>query len=97
MITYTVAAPNMSKFVAESEFVADFPEPAPASEGPPQPDAEKKLALYQAYAVEYKARGGAVALSRLAVRMNVPRAWCVILDREVRAAIAAVYTTAEPE
>lgn len=91
MSEYTDAAPNVSQLVDELAFKVDFPEPPPPNPGPPQPNGAKKLALYEAYVAEYQANNGAVALSRLAREMNVPRNWCVILDREVRAAMAAVY------
>ncbi len=91
MSAYTDAAPNVSKLATEAQFRAAFPEPPPPPPPPPEPDATTKLELLQAYRDEYNANGGAVALGRLARRMNVPRMWCDICDREVRAAIAALY------
>ncbi|MEE9367165.1 MAG: hypothetical protein V3W44_10790 [Dehalococcoidales bacterium] len=91
MSDYTDAAPNVSKIVGVSAFKADFPKPAPPAPPVPEPNSAKKTALYEAYVAEYNSNNGAVALSRLARTMQVPRNWCVILDREIRAAIAAVH------
>jgi hypothetical protein len=91
MSDYTDAAPNISQLATESQFKASFPEPPPPPEPLPEPDAATKLDLLMAYRDEYNANNGAVALSRLARKMNVPRRWCVVVDHEVRAAIAAVY------
>jgi len=96
MSLYTDAAPNVSKLKSESEFMSDFPEPAPPSEPVPEPNASKKVALYNAYMAEFNSCGGVVALSRLARRMHVPPNWCRIIDREVKAAMAVVYAPVEP-
>ena len=91
MSIYTDAAPNVSKILGVTAFKEDFPEPPAPPEPVPAPTTAKKKALYEAYVAEYNANNGAVALSSLARTMGVPRRWCVILDREVKAAIAAVY------
>lgn len=92
MSAYTEAAPILSQWISEAQFMVDFPEPPPPTPPPPEPNAAKKLALYNEYKARFNANGGgAVALSQLARDMGVPRRWCVIVDREVRAAIAALY------
>jgi len=91
MSDFTDAAPNVSQLVTETQFKNAFPEPPPPDPPVPEPDAAKKLALLMAYRDEYNANNGAVALTRLARTMGVPRNWAVICDREVRAAIPVVY------
>jgi hypothetical protein len=95
MSDYTDAAPNVSQLKSETEFKADFPEPAPPPAPLPDPSAQKKAELYAAYVAEYTANGGAVALRRLARTVKVKYSWAVTLDREVRAAIAALYAGPE--
>lgn len=81
-MTYEEAAPRLSNFISEAEFKLDLPEPPEPSSGPPEPNNAKKLALYEEYVLRYNTNAGSVALSQLAR---------VIVDQEVRAAIAAVY------
>ncbi len=91
MSAYEDAAPNVSLLATETQFKNAFPEPPPPQPPQPEPDPATKLELLMAYRDEYNANGGSVALTRLAQTMNVPRHWCVICDKEVRAAIDALY------
>jgi hypothetical protein len=92
MSAYEDAAPNVSQLATESQFKAAFPEPDPPQPPLPEPDAAKKLALLMAYRDEYNNNNGSVALSSLARTMGVPRHWAVVCDREVKAALAVVYS-----
>lgn len=96
MSDYTDAAPNVSKLATEAQFRNAFPPPPAPPAPPPEPTAGTQLELLQAYAAEYTSNGGAVDLGALARAVNVPLRWAQICDREVHAAIAALYA-AEPE
>lgn len=92
MSDYTDAAPKLSLFVDETTFMEDFPEPDPPPVDPPDPNTAKWLAVYEDYVSEYQANGGAVGLTSLAQRHGIKRRHVVLLDAEVRAAIAALYS-----
>lgn len=96
MKTYEEEAPDLSKFVDEATFRADFPADIVPNQAPDvEPSAERKRAVYNHIKARFAEGRRSVEVRRVANDLKVPARFVKRIFEQVKAARAAVHVPLE--